>query len=95
MKTKNNYKSMPPEKIIDEINKGNLQITTKGIRDWIKFIVFLVMILLQGAGIYYAIKLDIQSISINLEFIKTKNSEQDRDIREIKEELKNIYHNKK
>ncbi len=86
---------MPPEKIIDEINKGNLQITTKGIRDWIKFIVFLVMILLQGAGIYYAIKLDIQSISINLEFIKTKNSEQDRDIREIKEELKNIYHNKK
>lgn len=95
MKTFKTYKSMPPEKLIKEMEAGNIQVTTKGIRDWIKFIMFLVLLILQGAGIYYAIKLELQSLSINMEYIKTKNTEQDAEIKDLKQELKNLYQYKK
>ena len=93
MKTNKFY--MPPEKILKEIENGNIQVTTKGIRDWIKFLAFIVMLILQGAGLYYAIKLEMQSLTINQEFMKVKNLEQDEQLKDIKKELREIYQNKK
>lgn len=85
---------MPPEKILEQLKNGNLIVKPKGIADWIKALILIVTIVVQGLGVYYAIKLEIQSLSINAEYMKLKNIEQDARFKEIENKIEKLQERK-